>query len=120
MRVTRENLNACKAFVDFWEDHVIIPSECERALATKPSQPTTNGFVVLPYVRGVSERIGRVLKQQSLRVSFKPQRTINSLFPRPKQQDETDRPLSGIVYSVQSMRFCILWPDRKSTEDADF
>ena len=26
MRVTRENLNACKAFVDFWEDHVIIPS----------------------------------------------------------------------------------------------
>ena len=26
MRVTRENLSACKAFVDFWEDHVIIPS----------------------------------------------------------------------------------------------
>ena len=26
MRVTRENLNACKAFVDFWEDQVIIPS----------------------------------------------------------------------------------------------
>ena len=26
IRVTRENLNACKAFVDFWEDHVIIPS----------------------------------------------------------------------------------------------
>ena len=74
--------------------------ECERALATKPSQPTTNGFVVLPYVRGVSERIGRVLKQQSLRVSFQPQRTINSLFPRPKQQDETDRPSSGIVYRI--------------------
>ena len=26
MRVTRENLSACKAFVDFWDDHVIIPS----------------------------------------------------------------------------------------------
>ena len=26
MCVTREHLNACKAFVDFWEDHVIIPS----------------------------------------------------------------------------------------------
>ena len=24
--MTRENLNACKAFVDFWEDHVIIPN----------------------------------------------------------------------------------------------
>ena len=55
--------------------------ECERALATKPSQPTTNGYVVLPYVKGVSERIGRVLKQQSLRVSYQPQKTINSLFP---------------------------------------
>ena len=74
--------------------------ECERPLTTKPSQPTTNGYVVLSYVKGVSERIGRVLKQQSLRVSFQPQRTINSLFPRPKQQDETDRPSSGIVYRI--------------------
>ena len=41
-----------------------------------------------------------MLKQQSLRVSFQAQRTINSLFPRPKQQDETDRPSSGIVYRI--------------------
>ena len=26
MRVTRENLSTCKALVDFWDDHVIIPS----------------------------------------------------------------------------------------------
>ena len=26
-------------------------NECERALATKPTKPTTNGFVVLPYVK---------------------------------------------------------------------
>ena len=69
-------------------------------LATKPRQPTTNGYVVLPYIKGVSERIGRVLKQQSSRVSFQPQRTINILFPRPKQQDETNRPSSGIVYRI--------------------
>ena len=74
--------------------------ECERALATKSAKPTTNGFVVVPYVKGVSERIGRVLKQQSLQVSYKPQRTINSLFPRPKQQEETDRPSSGVVYRI--------------------
>ena len=61
---------------------------------------TTNGFVVLPYVNGVSERIGRLLKQQSLRVSYKPQRTINSLFSRPKQQDKTDRASSGVVYRI--------------------
>ena len=74
--------------------------EYERVLATKPSQSTTNGYVVLPYFKGVFERIGRVLKPQSLRVFLQSQRTINSLFPRPKQQDETDRPSSGIVYRI--------------------
>ena len=85
-----------------WENN--YPSgfikECERVLATKPSRPTTNCYVVLLYVKGISERIGRVLKKQSLRVSFQPQRTINSLFPWPKQQDETNRPSSGIVYRI--------------------
>ena len=75
-------------------------NECERALAAKPTKPTTNGFVVLPYVKDVFERIGRLLKQQSSQVSFKPQRTVNSLFARPKQQDETDRPSSGVVYRI--------------------
>ena len=69
-------------------------------LETKSTKPTINGFVVLPYVKGVSERIGRVLKQQSVQVSYNPQRTINSLFPRPKQQQETDRPSSGVVYKI--------------------
>ena len=78
--------------------------ECERALATKSAKPTTNGFVVVPYVKGVSERIGRVLKQQNLQVSYKPQRTINSLSPRPKQQEETDRPSSGVVYRINCSR----------------
>ena len=27
MRVTRENLNASKAFVDFWEDHEVVGHE---------------------------------------------------------------------------------------------
>jgi len=33
-------------------------NECARALATKPTKPTTNGFLVLRYVKGVSERLG--------------------------------------------------------------
>jgi len=60
----------------------LLPSrfinECERALGTKPAKPTTNGFVPLPHVKGVSEGIVRLLKQQSIQVSYKPQRTINS------------------------------------------
>ena len=56
---------------------------------------------VLPYVQGVSEKIGRVLKQQQVGVSYILQRTINSLFPHPiKEQDDSDCQKSGIVYKI--------------------
>ena len=73
----------------------------ERALSDPPTTTiTSNGFVVLPYVRGISERIGRVLRQQHVKVAYKPQITINSPFPRPKAQKHADRPQSGIVYKI--------------------
>ena len=74
--------------------------DCERALTKQPTENNFNGFVVLPYVQGVSEKIGRILKQQKFKVAYKPQLTINSLFPRPKGQDESDRQKSGIVYKI--------------------
>ena len=40
-------------------------NNCERALTRKPADINFNGFVVLPYVQGVSERIGRVLKVET-------------------------------------------------------
>jgi len=46
----------------------------------------------------ISERIGRVLRQQQVKLAYKPQITINSLFPRPKEQKEADRPKLGLVY----------------------
>jgi len=76
-------------------------NSCERALSYPPTTTiTSNGFVVLPYVRGISERIGRVLRQQQVKVAYKPQITINSLFPRPKAQKEADRSQSGVVYKI--------------------
>ena len=44
----------------------------------------SNGFVVLPYVQGISERISWILRQHQIKVAFKPLRTVNSLFARPK------------------------------------
>jgi len=64
-------------------------NNCEWALTRKPADINFNGFVLFPYVQGVSERIGRVLKQQQISVSYRPQLTINSLFPRPKEQDDS-------------------------------
>ena len=73
---------------------------CERALTTQPAESNFNGFVVLPYVQGISEKIGRILNQQKVKVAYKPQQTINSLFPRPKELDDSDRQKSGIVYKI--------------------
>ena len=64
---------------------------CERALTKQPAENNFNDFVVLPYVQGVSEKIGRILKQQKVEVAYKPQQSINSLFPRPKELDDSDR-----------------------------
>ena len=73
---------------------------CERALTTQSAEDNFNGFVELPYVQGVSEKIGRILKQQEVKVAYKPKKTINSLFPRSKERDDSDRQKSRIVYKI--------------------
>ena len=92
---------------------------CERALTKQPAENSFNGFVALPYVQGVSEKIGCILKQQKVKVAYKPQQTINSLFPRPKELDDSDRQKSGIVYKIKCTQcnFCVLWPNRKIIKD---
>ena len=64
---------------------------CERALTKQPAENNFIGFVVLAYVQGVSEKIGRILKQQTVKVAYKPHQTVNSLFPRIKERDDSDR-----------------------------
>ncbi|XP_028418418.1 uncharacterized protein LOC114544426 [Dendronephthya gigantea] len=44
------------------------------------------GLVVLPYIQGVSERIARVLRRENLKVGYKPIRTLNNCFPKPKDK----------------------------------
>ena len=78
---------------------------CERALTKQPTENNFNDFVVMPYVQGVSEKIGRILKQQKVEVAYKPQQSINSLFPRPKELDDSDRQKSGIVYKINFTQF---------------
>jgi len=73
---------------------------CERALTKQPAEDYFNGFVVLPYVQGISEKIGLILKQPKVKVAYKPQQTINSLFPRPKEREDSDRQKSGIVNKI--------------------
>ena len=47
---------------------------------------TNVNFVVLPYIRGVYERISRVLRSNNLKVGFKPLNTLRARFPLPKDK----------------------------------
>jgi len=46
------------------------------------------------------EHLQWLLKQQKVKVAYTPQQTINSLSPRPKERDDSDRQKSGIVYKI--------------------
>ena len=78
----------------------------------KTAEHNFNGFVVLPYVQGVSEKIGRILNQQKVKVAYKPQQTINSLFHARKSSTIlTDR------NQLHTVQFCELWPNKKVIKD---
>jgi len=82
---------------------------CGRSLSKLPTDLPSNGFVVLTYVQGVSERVSRILRQQQIKVAFEPLRTLNNLSPRPKAQERVDRPQSGIVYKISCTNFSFVY-----------
>ncbi|KAL9983165.1 hypothetical protein ACROYT_G005298 [Oculina patagonica] len=50
-----------------------------------PNDAATS-FVVLPYVKGVTERISKVLRNNGVKVGFKPLNTLRTRFPKPKDK----------------------------------
>ena len=72
-------------------------SSTNDSSSTNASSAST--FVVLFYVRGVSERISRVLRNNGAKVGYKPFRVLRTCFPRTK-----DKPSSlqckSVVYKV--------------------
>ena len=67
---------------------------------TRPADDHLRGPVItLPYVRGLSEAVRRVLTPLELRVSFRPNTTLKQLLVRPKDRTPTEE-LAGVVYQV--------------------
>ena len=56
-------------------------------------------FVVLPYVRSVTEKVTRILKPHA-KVATKPGRNLKNVLVRPKDQREKDQN-SGLVYQYE-------------------
>ena len=64
------------------------------------NQAVTRNLVVLPYAKGASEKITRVLNQHNIKVAHKPIRTVGSFFKRPKDQRKKED-TRGTVYKIK-------------------
>jgi hypothetical protein len=61
------------------------------------------GFATIPYVKGITEPISRILNKAGLKVAMKPCTTLRQQLVSPKDKDSTlDR--TGIVYEIDCNR----------------
>ena len=58
------------------------------------------GMVILPYAKGFSERIAKVLRSFNIKVAHKPIRTISNILKKPKDKIEKEA-TRGIVYKIK-------------------
>ena len=89
LRFTR----SCKSY------HNSLRRDSSTNDTSSASAPSTSNFVVLPYVRGVSERISRVLRKNGLKVGYRPLNVLRACFPRPKDKRFALQ-YRGVVYKV--------------------
>ena len=52
---------------------------------TKPRE-NLKAHASIPYIKGVSERIRRILNRENIRTAFKPQKTLGHVFKKPKDR----------------------------------
>ena len=57
----------------------------------------SNGFVVLPYINGLTERLQQVLKKHKVDTAVKPHRTLRQLLVHPKDKREITKTGNCII-----------------------
>ena len=69
----------------------------EQAGTSQHNQEKPCGFAVLPYIKGVSERLARVFRKRNINLYSKAGRTIRNLVVGPKDPLETQEQC-GVIY----------------------
>ncbi|KAK3708849.1 hypothetical protein QZH41_016280 [Actinostola sp. cb2023] len=62
-------------------------------------QHERRGFVVLPYIQGISEKITRTLNKFNIRVVHKPVHTISAILKKPKDRGDRDA-TTDVIYRI--------------------
>ena len=76
--------------------HPFCKSKTDKPAST---QLTFSGFTTLPYIKGVSDKIKRILLETGVQVAFKPFLTIGRLLPSLKDEINHNEK-SNLVYEV--------------------
>ncbi len=75
------------------------PEELVRSFFELVEPKTNRSYAVLPYIKGLTEPLRRILKPHDIRVTTKPLRTLEQMFPSTK-----DRPVpenqTNVVYQI--------------------
>ena len=86
--------NNCNA--DFIKRNIYRPTEAD-ATNRNPTPLTT---VTIPYIKGTSETISRILQPYNIRVAHKPTTTLRQLLTKVKDKDEPNN-RQAAVYKIK-------------------
>ncbi|XP_078353258.1 uncharacterized protein LOC144638030 [Oculina patagonica] len=81
-------------------DRCLVSAQETIQPENQESQESPRGYASIPYIKGVSERVRRVLSRENIRTTFKPVKTLGSIFKKPKDRPATNQ-IKGIVYKVK-------------------
>ena len=81
------------------ESFIKSAGESSKTNTQPRTQEDPKAYTSIPYVKGVSERVRRILSRENIKTAFKPVRTLGNIFKKPKDRPDKGR-LKGIVYKV--------------------
>ena len=69
---------------------------------TDPDPDIINNYAVLPYIKGLTEPLTRILKRYDIQVTNKPLQTLEQEFPSPKDRPSTEKQ-TNVIYKIDCM-----------------
>ena len=85
--------------MDFQKVQMATPKKLKQKDNKKGDNTKSRGFVTLPYVQGISERISRSMKSYQISSAMKPHCTIRSQLVHPKDKREPKN-TSDAIYNI--------------------
>ena len=101
IKVLRDN-NYPAEFIKSCESRHKAPRHVPSSDNASSERTTPPNSVALPYVKGVSEKIARVLLINNVKVGFKPLNPLRTQFPRPKDKPSPEQ-TRCVVYKVSCL-----------------